>query len=183
MCRVPLESLVLQIKAMLTGSIGEASTNVSAGIGNSVEPTLPASFMLTSAFISPCEGDDRGGTLAQPAVNSTSADAQRISNELNCTFVLSLCPDPPHPEAVSVAEKVLVGIRAIDADTGALTPLGRQLSLLPCSPTVGRLLVYGVLLGVTKHITAVAACLSCKSPFLTAMDSSRREEMDAIKQK
>lgn len=30
-----------------------------------------------------------------------------------------------------------------------LTPLGKNLALLPCAPKVGRLLIYGTLLGCT----------------------------------
>lgn len=40
----------------------------------------------------------------------------------------------------------------------SLTPLGRHLAELPCSPKIGRLLVYGALLGCTGSLGILVNC-------------------------
>jgi hypothetical protein len=84
-----------------------------------------------------------------------------------CEALLRRCPDPPARKAVETATRVLTAIQALDGETQAITPLGRHLADLPCDPSTGRLLVYGALLGVTFHASAVAAALGTRSPFLT----------------
>lgn len=65
------------------------------------------------------------------------------------------------------AERFLEQIQALGRDH-ELTPLGQHLSLMPCSPQVGRLLVFGALLGcVNPASSAAAACLMAKGPFAT----------------
>jgi HrpA-like RNA helicase len=43
-------------------------------------------------------------------------------------------------------------------NTFTLTPLGRHLAELPCSPKIGRLLVYGTLLGCTGWLEIYLYC-------------------------
>eukprot|EP01041_Mallomonas_annulata_P008091 gene8091-16602_t len=86
--------------------------------------------------------------------------------------LLRLCPDPPTVEAVHTAESTLIRIRALD-NSGKLTAMGRHLSELPCSPKIGRLLVYGTMLGVTRFAAGVAGCMGCRSPFLSVNPADR----------
>jgi hypothetical protein len=85
--------------------------------------------------------------------------------------LLSRCPDPPLRSSIIIAENILKSIQALD-QTGELTSLGQHLSTLPCDPKIGRLLVYGALFGCTYAASAVGACLTNRSPFITSPSNS-----------
>ncbi|KAH7831945.1 putative ATP-dependent RNA helicase DHX36 [Monocercomonoides exilis] len=51
-----------------------------------------------------------------------------------------------------------------------LTPMGQLLSLLPMDAVIGKMLIYGVLLGCLQSALTVAACLVMKSPFLAGIE-------------
>ncbi len=53
-----------------------------------------------------------------------------------------------------------------------LTPLGSLLAVLPCSPRIGRMAIFGTMLGCCFPATYAAACMLCKSPFLSVDRSS-----------
>ncbi|GIM09480.1 hypothetical protein Vretimale_13310, partial [Volvox reticuliferus] len=57
-----------------------------------------------------------------------------------------------------------------------LSPLGRQLALLPVAPRLGKLLVVGALLGCLAPAITIAATMSHKSPFLTPTDDRGESE-------
>ena len=67
----------------------------------------------------------------------------QFKEDRRCHEVLSLCLDPPSSEAIVLAEKNLIRIQALDSTNKSLTPLGRHLASLPCSPCIGRLMIYG----------------------------------------
>ncbi|EFJ53272.1 hypothetical protein VOLCADRAFT_86387 [Volvox carteri f. nagariensis] len=89
---------------------------------------------------------------------------------------LSRVLEPPQPRAVAAALEVL-------------SPLGRQLALLPVGPRLGKLLVLGALLGCLAPAVTIAAAMSHKwvfvrrglrrrrrSPFLTPADDRGEAE-------
>lgn len=90
----------------------------------------------------------------------------------NLFHLLSRCPDPPLRSSIVIAENILIQIQALDQQTAEITSLGRHLSTLPCDPKVGRLLVYGALLGCTYAASAVGACLTNRSPFIISPNST-----------
>ena len=47
-----------------------------------------------------------------------------------------------------------------------LTALGWQLAALPVEPRIGKLLVYGALLGCLDPVLTIAAALAHRSPFV-----------------
>ena len=94
--------------------------------------------------------------------------------------LLRRCPDPPTRSAVTFATGALVRIQALDAEE-ALTPLGRHLAALPCSPKVGRLLIFGCLLRCAAPASVVAAYLTSRSPFLSASEPEARNAVDAAR--
>jgi len=96
------------------------------------------------------------------------------------TALLRRCPDPPARTAVAFAVSSLTRIQALDAEE-QLTPLGRHLAALPCDPKVGRLLLFGCLLRVAYPASAVAACLTSRSPFLSAAEPDARARVDAAR--
>ncbi len=84
-------------------------------------------------------------------------------------------PGPPAEEAVRRALASLKESGAMDDDE-ALTPLGHHLANLPMDVNVGKLLIFGVLMGCARHALTIAAVLSSdKTPFLgDAADRVRR---------
>lgn len=95
--------------------------------------------------------------------------------------LLCRCPDVPAESSVVAAETFLQQIQALDRESGLLTPLGRHLSTLPCMPRVGKLCIYGALLGCVYPATAVAACMTVRSPFLTSQDPEVQSKVKAAK--
>jgi len=93
---------------------------------------------------------------------------------------LARCPDPPSLGSVAASEGMLTRMQALDGE-GKITPLGSHLAALPCTPRVGRLLVYGCLLNCALPLANVAALLSARSPFLAPTDPDQRAQQDAIK--
>lgn len=57
----------------------------------------------------------------------------------------------------------------------SLTSLGGHLARLPCSPRIGKLLVFGALLGVLEPVLSIAATLSLRSPMLAPTQQQREE--------
>ena len=119
----------------------------------------------------------------------------------DCERLLRRCPDPPSRSAVQAAIRHLVAIQALESSgsggadaqggggsgngsaSNAITPLGRHLADLPCDPAIGRLLVYGALLGCVFPAAAVAAALCVRSPFITPgpSDPDGRARSDAAR--
>jgi HrpA-like RNA helicase len=94
--------------------------------------------------------------------------------------LLSICLDPPLVSTVLDAEQALTKIQALDRE-GKLTPLGYHLSKLPCSPRVGRMLIFGYLLGCVYPSSCAAASISVRSPFKSSSDEQVRQKVDAAK--
>jgi len=134
--RVPLEKIVLQVKAMLGAKKKLA--------------------------------DRTGAKKNTKAAKGAPSDAS--FGPLDTMLLLSRCPDVPLESSVHSAEKLLVQIQALNPATSALTPLGEHLSTLPCMPRIGRLAVYGALLGCVYGACVVGACMSVRSPFNPSQD-------------
>ncbi|MEX0641993.1 MAG: ATP-dependent helicase HrpB [Pirellulales bacterium] len=80
--------------------------------------------------------------------------------------------DPPPPDAVQNARRLLTLLGAID-DGGQITPLGKELVRLPAHPRLGRLLMAGGELGVLRETSIAAAMLSERDPFRSAEHARR----------
>jgi HrpA-like RNA helicase len=142
--RVPLEKVVLQVKAMLSDGAAKQIAGKQAS--------------------------------GQKSLTADEGRAKASSMTLLCR-----CPDVPPEASVQAAEQLLVQIQALNADTGLLTPLGRHLSTLPCMPRVGKLCIYGALLSCVYPATAVAACMTVRSPFLSSSDPELQRKVRAAK--
>jgi ATP-dependent RNA helicase DHX57 len=117
----------------------------------------------------------------------------------SCRQILSQCPDPPDLIATDAAVKSLYCLQALkdkdkddtkdgksrnkNDDNFTLTPLGKNLAALPCSPKIGRLLIYGSLLACTLPCSAIAASANSKSPFLGSSDPEIRSKVDEAKRR
>ncbi|XP_031716040.1 ATP-dependent RNA helicase DHX29 [Anarrhichthys ocellatus] len=92
---------------------------------------------------------------------------------------LSRALDPPQPQSVSNAVNLLRKIGACHPDNHLLTPLGHHLAGLPVNVKIGKMLIYGAILGCLEPIATIAAAISEKSPFSTPMN--RKEEANLAK--
>ena len=57
------------------------------------------------------------------------------------------------------------------------------MAALPCPVQVGKMLIYGAVLGCLSPLLSIAAGLSCRSPFLSSGDPAKREAIDAAKKR
>lgn len=67
----------------------------------------------------------------------------KYASEEASRILLNRCIDPPMTPAVMQAEQNLIRLQALNKQK-ELSPLGRHLSKLPCSPNIGRMLIYGM---------------------------------------
>ncbi|KAM4527774.1 ATP-dependent RNA helicase DHX29 [Odontesthes bonariensis] len=92
---------------------------------------------------------------------------------------LSRALDPPLPQSVSNAVNLLRKIGACHLNDHALTPLGHHLASLPVNVKIGKMLIYGAILGCLEPIATIAAAITEKSPFSTPMN--RKDEANLAK--
>uniref|UniRef100_A0AAQ6AIT1 ATP-dependent RNA helicase DHX29 n=1 Tax=Amphiprion ocellaris TaxID=80972 RepID=A0AAQ6AIT1_AMPOC len=92
---------------------------------------------------------------------------------------LSRALDAPQPQSVSNAVNLLRKIGACHPDNHVLTPLGHHLASLPVNVKIGKMLIYGAILGCLEPIATIAAAITEKSPFSTPMN--RKEEANLAK--
>ncbi|KAL0973520.1 hypothetical protein UPYG_G00205200 [Umbra pygmaea] len=84
--------------------------------------------------------------------------------------------DPPTEEAVSLAITHLMDLNALDR-TEALTPLGFHLARLPVEPHIGKLILFGALMGCLDPVLTIAASLSFKDPFIIPLGKEKIADM------
>uniref|UniRef100_A0A3P9HF04 ATP-dependent DNA/RNA helicase DHX36 n=1 Tax=Oryzias latipes TaxID=8090 RepID=A0A3P9HF04_ORYLA len=84
--------------------------------------------------------------------------------------------DRPTEEAVNLAIKNLRDLNALD-HTENLTPLGFHLARLPVEPHIGKLILFGALLGCLDPVVTIAASLSFKDPFFIPLGKEKMADM------
>ncbi|KAM4566225.1 ATP-dependent DNA/RNA helicase DHX36 [Odontesthes bonariensis] len=84
--------------------------------------------------------------------------------------------DPPTEKAVNLAIKNLTDLNALD-HTENLTALGVHLARLPVEPHIGKLILFGALLGCLDPILIIAASLSFKDPFFIPLGKEKMADM------
>lgn len=87
--------------------------------------------------------------------------------------------DPPQPQSVNNAVNLLRKIGACLLSDHVLTPLGHHLAALPVNVKIGKMLIYGAILGCLEPIATIAAAITEKSPFSTPIN--RKEEANLAK--
>ncbi|XP_066507581.1 ATP-dependent RNA helicase DHX29 [Hoplias malabaricus] len=87
---------------------------------------------------------------------------------------LSQALDAPQQQSVCNAVTLLRKIGACESESHALTPLGHHLAALPVNVKIGKMLIFGAILGCLQPVATIAAAMSEKSPFSTPMN--RKEE-------
>ena len=86
--------------------------------------------------------------------------------------------EPPEEDSIKSAIKTLRQIGALD-DKENLTSLGEHLASLPVDVRVGKMLLYGAVLGCLGPVLTIAAVLGGRSPFVAPLD--KRDDADAAK--
>ncbi|KAM4627484.1 LOW QUALITY PROTEIN: ATP-dependent DNA/RNA helicase DHX36 [Polymixia lowei] len=84
--------------------------------------------------------------------------------------------DPPTEKAVGLAIKHLIDLNALDRSEN-LTPLGFHLARLPVEPHIGKLILFGALLGCLDPVLTIAASLSFKDPFFIPLGKEKVADM------
>ncbi|CAL8322444.1 unnamed protein product [Lota lota] len=87
--------------------------------------------------------------------------------------------DAPQPQSVSNAVSLLRKMGACHPTDHALTPLGHHLAGLPVNVKIGKMLIYGAILGCLDPIATIVAAITEKSPFSTPMH--RKDEANVAK--
>ena len=85
---------------------------------------------------------------------------------------------PPDACSVSAALDELRALRALDPDE-ALTPLGRHLAQMPVDARIGKMLLFGALLGCLDPILTIAGAMSGRPLFFSPKDN--RDAADRAK--
>lgn len=91
---------------------------------------------------------------------------------------LSKALEPPKVESIDAAVSALKCLGALD-ERENLTPLGQHLAQLPVDVRVGKMLLYGSMLGCLDPVLTIAAVLGGRSPFVAPLD--KRDEADLAK--
>ena len=94
--------------------------------------------------------------------------------------VLSRAITPPQAASVTSALSQLRSLRALDGDE-RLTPLGQCLARMPVDARLGKMLLYGAVLGCLDPVLTIAGALSGRSLFVTPRDPEARGAADAAK--
>nr|XP_046245263.1 ATP-dependent DNA/RNA helicase DHX36 isoform X2 [Scatophagus argus] len=84
--------------------------------------------------------------------------------------------DPPTEKAVNLAIKNLTNLNALDHAEN-LTALGFHLARLPVEPHIGKLILFGALLGCLDPVLTIAASLSFKDPFFIPLGKEKMADM------
>ncbi|KAJ8330422.1 hypothetical protein QVD99_007759 [Batrachochytrium dendrobatidis] len=101
-----------------------------------------------------------------------------IDDVLNFEFI-----DPPDPDLVIAATKQLFLLSAVD-EHGHLTPLGKQMSELPCSPFLTRALISAAVdFHCAYDVVTIVAMLSSEEVFSTPRSKKRQSEADEAHQR
>jgi HrpA-like RNA helicase len=89
--------------------------------------------------------------------------------------------DAPHNLAVKNAVELLVQIGALDADE-QLTELGYKLANMPMDPRIGKMIVWGQLLGCGKAALKVGCAMAYRDPFVLPLSQDQRQRAERAKQ-
>nr|XP_057935113.1 ATP-dependent DNA/RNA helicase DHX36 [Doryrhamphus excisus] len=84
--------------------------------------------------------------------------------------------DPPSEKAVNLAIKNLKELNTLDHSEN-LTALGFHLARLPVEPHIGKLILFGALLGCLDPVLTIAASLSFKDPFFIPLGKEKIADM------
>lgn len=88
---------------------------------------------------------------------------------------LSKAIEPPQREMCKKAVEELKQMRALD-DNEDLTSLGYYLAILPVSPKIGRMILFGAMFSCLDPVLTVAASLDSKDPFFAPLGKEKEAD-------
>jgi HrpA-like RNA helicase len=88
--------------------------------------------------------------------------------------------DPPHELAVKNGIELLKSIHCF-SENEEMTELGQAISHLPFNPRIGKMLLFGCLLGCGPSSCTIASILSYRDPFLLPTNDVQRQRIQQIK--
>eukprot|EP00928_Gymnodinium_smaydae_P086237 TRINITY_DN7015_c0_g3_i3.p1 TRINITY_DN7015_c0_g3~~TRINITY_DN7015_c0_g3_i3.p1 ORF type:complete len:1283 (+),score=277.09 TRINITY_DN7015_c0_g3_i3:94-3849(+) len=185
----------LRVPTLNTSWVSRASIVQRAGRAGRVAPGTcyhvfsRRRFSLLDDFRSP---EIQRSSLEDVCLHSRLLLAQRGLQEMSTAAYLAKAPDPPEEDAVRGAEALLEDIGALlptsatststsraDASSSSSVParsisvLGCHLAVMPLSPQLAKLVIWGMLLGVGEEILTVVAGLQYREPFVALSDGGR----------
>ncbi|KAL2095688.1 hypothetical protein ACEWY4_007836 [Coilia grayii] len=83
--------------------------------------------------------------------------------------------DPPSEKAIQLAITHLIDLNALDRNE-ELTPLGFHLARMPVEPHIGKMILFGALLGCLDPVLTIAASLSFKDPFFIPLGKEKQAD-------
>ncbi|KAL4527192.1 hypothetical protein Ndes2526B_g09099 [Nannochloris sp. 'desiccata'] len=118
--------------------------------------------------------------VARAPLQALVMDIKGILSDVDASAALAKMISPPSAAAINQAVTSLERVGALDPSSGALTPLGRHLTRMPCDPRVGKMLIFGAVLRCLDPILTVAAAQGHgRSVFFSPPD--KREEAESAK--
>jgi len=118
--------------------------------------------------------------VARAPLQALVMDVKGILSDADAGTALAKMISPPNAAAINQAVTSLERVGALDPISGALTPLGRHLTRMPCDPRVGKMLIFGAMLRCLDPILTVAAAQGHgRSIFFSPPD--KREEAESAK--
>eukprot|EP00899_Mesostigma_viride_P021212 jgi/Mesvir1/29092/Mv18397-RA.1 len=171
--RSPLEELVLQVKAL-----GDAAAERQRTSRGSLSSSSATDICVSTSTSNLSRGSMSTGSNS---VTVTGSNSGLLTGGSEGNLAVSLCAEasrkggvqpflsrliqPPQAAVISKALVSLQDMNALDEEE-MLTPLGRVLAQLPLHPRVGKMIVYGGLLGCLDAVLALAAAIDVKDPFV-----------------
>ncbi|KFD65617.1 hypothetical protein M514_07620 [Trichuris suis] len=91
--------------------------------------------------------------------------------------MLSRCMDPPSPQGLESARRLLVGLDIFD-DNNELTNVGRYVAHLGCHPFLGVALLYSVVFRCVEPMLCIASVYESGEDFFDSMPDEKSEMQD-----
>lgn len=118
--------------------------------------------------------------LLRSDLQETCLDVKVQAFKMPVAEFLAGAIEPPPPAAVDASMQNLVSLGAL-TDEEELTPLGRVLALLPVHPTLGKMIVLGIIFRCLDPMITLGAAAHERPLFVSPID--KRAEVDQIKKK
>lgn len=118
--------------------------------------------------------------LVRSDLQETCLDIKVQSFKMPVADFLAGAMEPPQPSAVDTAMQNLISLGALTEEE-ELTPLGRVLAALPVHPTLGKMIVLGVIFRCLDPMIILGAAANERSFFLHPLE--QRAAVDKIKKR
>eukprot|EP00624_Nannochloropsis_granulata_P002003 evm.model.NODE_19466_length_64249_cov_18.424255.18 len=174
----PLEELCLQAKLLgLAPGYDPFERHVLSGVGSGKKKTKTAAAreLLASLALEVEEEEEE----EEEDREMVRLKASRLEGDSILSF-LGKALDAPHDLSVKNAIDLLVQIGALTARE-QLTDLGHKLARLPLDPRIGKMVLWGQLLGCGRSALKVGCALAYRDPFVLPLTADGKAKAAAAK--